>query len=310
MSLIELGGGEVALADEWGIVGAQATRVTANQRTGDGAVQSALTVANADGWVYAAGGLVNYNATNAGQGCKLWTCCSFRVSIGAVGGIPYGPIYNASAQAAEPAFFGIKSGNYLALYSAILNELVAGTTVLSLNTHYPLRVLWDDVAHTVTAWLWNGSAWVQELTYSYGSTLWTLATYAYIVWGWKSFKGSGGLSFTAITDDMWANSDQDNGDGCNTAPAEPPSIYGIHPNSDTGITYNEWTASGGGAASYTEWDDDPTDDADTTYNESGTGLAEVKQTSEFEDSILGSDGHPGCGVFLPLPLYGGPQRCS
>ena len=139
---------------------------------------------------------------------------------------------------------------------------------------------------------------MQELTYSYGSTLWTLATYAYIVWGWKSFKGSGGLSFTAITDDMWANSDQDNGDGCNTAPAEPPSIYGIHPNSDTGITYNEWTASGGGAASYTEWDDDPTDDADTTYNESGTGLAEVKQTSEFEDSILGSDGDIlGVGCF-------------
>jgi hypothetical protein len=303
MALLEFAGAEVHPEVEWSYVEGAASRVTSDKMTGTGAMRADLTVANAVARYYGAGGVSPYNATVSGQGRKLWVAIAFKGArqFGTTE-IPYGPIYQAYSSANQPAAFGTKAvagpHYYLALYSAVLSELAVGTTDLSTGW-YQLLTEWDDAAHTVTAWLWNGSAWVQELVYNYSpNNLWS--SYAGFWGGYRSYK-AGSLGCTPLTDDFCVISDYDSGDGCNTKPAEPPRIYGGHPISGT-PTYNDFGGSPEGTNKYLNWDDGNSeprnDDGDSSYNESGgAAVGPVRQTSELEDDVVGSDDILGVGFF-------------
>ena len=282
MSLIGFGGGEVGLADEWYNYGAQASRVTSVKRTGNGALQSDLTVASGNGTFWGEGGKI-WSQTPTGR--IYWLCAPFYFDVLPTGAPAYGPMYNGGGGGVPYAFrVTTVSGTYkLQLVDLGLNALASGSQTISAGTWYPLLMEWDFPSLKVTWWLWSGSAWSQDGTYTASE----MPTTFWPCWGWQSFK-AGSIGSKPVTDDVYWMDDADSGDGCKTKPAEPPAIYYIGPASGT-PTYTGW------GGSYADVDDYPDSDGDTTYDESGTGTSEVKQSYQMTDSVVGSDNILGVG---------------
>ena len=292
MSLIEFGSfGPAALADEWSVVNAQASRDPVTKRTGAASLASDLNVANANGRVEGAlHHTINYNVANAGTARTCWPACAFYMDAWpGPGFIPaYGPILNAGAGANSPWTLGVQAigggVRRLALYDLGAIGLATCTGPdLALTTWYPILSEWDAPNKKVKVWFWEAGAWVLRMDYTSPYDLW--ATFGRFQWGFHSLKG-GGMVMEPLTDDVWCNSDYDSGDGCKTKPSMPPRIYTGYP--DVGVpSHNAFTGNPEAVNKYLNVDDSKTiaNDGDTTYNESGVGLAEVKQTHELDDGI-------------------------
>ena len=143
-----------------------------------------------------------------------------------------------------------------------------GSTALSISTLYTCKVLVDDSGanRIMTLYLWDGSAWVQEVTYTGGGVG---ATPFPVGFGHSRTKGSAASGGIFYVGNIYVPTN--NGSQENTDPTKPR--YGLGMFAMTGAsTYDEWPGN------YADVDDAPTNDADTTYDESGTGTGLERQT--------------------------------
>ena len=272
--IVELGTGQLLIADEWHTVQAQAARDAANKRHGLASVKSDLGIANANGTV---SGWMYSSAQRYSLASVQWAAAAFNVSGFPVGGQAYGPIRNATAAALAPWSFGITTapGN-LRLYDTAGNTLATGSALATASWEI-LLTEWDWNNNRVRGWIWNAGTGKFDLSidYTHGSTL---GPRMQVVWGWSNPK-AGGLGITANTMDMlWI----DNAGGWpNRRPVGPPWCYPGYPVGNG--THTAWT---GAFGDVDDWAAGGANDGDTTKINSGVGPAEVKESCDFTNGLV------------------------
>jgi hypothetical protein len=153
--------------------------------------------------------------------------------------------------------------------------LATGATSLAFATGYTVKAVIDDSGanRAFTVYLWNGSAWVQEVTYTGGGVG---ATPFPLGFGHNRAKGaaaSGGIFYVGNIYVPVNNGTEENSD-----PTKPRYLKG---GAIDGVGHlDEWP----GAAA--DVDDAATNDGDTTYDESGVGTGLERQTYTVGDPSI------------------------
>jgi len=168
--------------------------------------------------------------------------------------------------------------------------LATGSTGLAKATTYTCKLTLDESGATnraVTLYLWNGSAWVSEATYTGGGKG---SAFYDMTFGTVRAKGVAGCGTSFYISDIYCN--DNSGSYENTDPASPTYLLGYTPNAVG--TYDEWP---GNAA---DVDDSPDNDGDTTSDECGTGTAVERQTyaMRLQNANIPADQEIACVAML------------
>lgn len=220
---------------------------------------------------------------------KLWVQFAFRKAAGAMA-------------KASPFLVGIRTGGFpyiVDLSTAPKLEIMEGATVratgttsIADDTWYEALVLVDGSGTplTCTVWLWDGSAYAQECTYSAGAGPAGATT---IQFGISRGKGGSGSGVVYYLDDYYVI--DTTGSRENSQPTQPRHIISFPTSVASGVgTYDDWP---GNCA---DVDDSGVDDGDGTYDESGTGTALERQTYNMDNPSVPAGNSIGAVGFFAV----------
>jgi hypothetical protein len=206
----------------------------------------------------------------AGTATKEWTTFVVRIASAMTAGTKWRCIATSNIGAGITNFLEIfrSAGG---VYNFVLADngdaaLATGATGLTMATNYTCKLTIDvsGANRIVTLYLWNGSAWVSEVTFTdVGVAGGFVATF-----GQVRAKGVAGSGAAFYINNIYTT--QNLGSYENTDPISPVYLLGLKPVAVG--TYDEWP---GNAA---DVDDVPDNDGVTTTDECGTGTAAERQT--------------------------------